>query len=78
MTKIRNIGKVSRQWLWEIEIYTLQDLQACGSVAAFKMVRARYPHVSVNLLWALEGAISDLDWRKIPPDRKADLQRQLR
>lgn len=78
MAKIRNIGKVSQLWLQEIEVYTLQDLQTCGTVMAFEMVRARHPKVSLNLLWALEGAILDVDWREVPDERKAILRRQLR
>ena len=78
MTKLRNIGKISRRWLQEVEIYTLQDLQAWGSVQVFEMVRGQHPEASLNLLWALEGALLDLDWRQIPEARKAELKRQLR
>ncbi|RZM81722.1 TfoX/Sxy family DNA transformation protein [Leptolyngbya iicbica] len=78
MTQIRNVGKVSRQWLAEIEIYSLHELQACVSVAAFEMIRQRHPKVSLNLLWALEGAILDVDWRALSAAQKSALRWQLR
>lgn len=77
MTKIRNIGKVSRQWLYEIGIYTLDDLQKSGAMPVFQLIRANHPRVSLNLLWALEGAILDIDWREIPESRKQELRQQL-
>ncbi|NEO87958.1 MAG: TfoX/Sxy family protein [Spirulina sp. SIO3F2] len=77
MTKLRNIGPVSRQWLYEIEIYTLADLQQCGSITAYEMIRSQHPKVSINLLWALEGAILDLDWRELSAEQKAMLRSQL-
>lgn len=76
--KIRNVGKVSRQWLYEIGIYTLDDLQRNGAMVAFQLIRANHPTVSLNLLWALEGAILDVDWRAIPESHKQALHQQLR
>lgn len=76
--KIRNIGKVSRQWLYEIGILTLDDLQKSGPITAFQLIRANHPQVSLNLLWALEGAILDIDWRDIPESRKQELRQLLR
>ena len=78
MSKMRNIGKVSQQWLYEIEIYSLPDLQTCGAARAFSLIRSRHPQASLNLLWALEGAILEVDWRTLSEDQKAELRRQIR
>jgi hypothetical protein len=29
---------------------------------------------TLNLLWALDAALLDIDWRTLPDDRKADLR----
>jgi len=70
---MRNIGKVSRRCLREIEIHTVVDLKACGSVAAYRMIKSMQPKATLNLLWALEGAILDIDWREISEVRKSEL-----
>jgi len=70
---MRGLGKVSTAWLVEAGIETPAQLEALGSVAAFLRVRAQRPRVSKNLLYALEGALLDLHWAKLP----ADLKRRL-
>lgn len=76
--KMRNIGKVSRRWLYEIGLHSLADLKKCGAMTAYQLIRHDHPQVSLNLLWALEGAILDVDWREIPEARKQELREQLR
>ncbi|WP_415887305.1 TfoX/Sxy family DNA transformation protein [Neptuniibacter sp. QD37_6] len=72
---MRNIGPVSRRWLSEIEIYTLADLEQVGPIATYKMIKAmRGGKVSLNLLWALVGALEDIDCRDLPPERKTELR----
>jgi DNA transformation protein and related proteins len=44
-------------------IHTPLDLQALGSVAAYVRVKRAQPSASLNLLWALEGALSGLHWQ---------------
>ncbi|MGB0388399.1 MAG: TfoX/Sxy family protein [Ardenticatenaceae bacterium] len=78
VSKIRNIGPVSRTWLHEVGIYSLEDLQACGSVATFRMIKSIRPQVSLNLLWALEGAIVDVDWRELPQAHKRLLREEVK
>jgi DNA transformation protein len=68
---MRNIGPVSRQWLAEIEIFTIDDLRQVGAVAAWVQIKARHPEkVTTNLLWSLLGAEHEMDWRTIPPEVK--------
>ena len=75
---MRNIGPVSRRWLAEIEIYTLNDLEKVGPVPAYKMISAiQGRKVSLNLLWALVGAIEDIDCRQLKPAQKTALLSQL-
>jgi DNA transformation protein and related proteins len=76
---LKNIGPKSRQWLAEIGIYTIKDLRNAGSVTTYKILKDRYPRkVSLNLLWGLEAAIRDMDWRELTETDKEELKRKLR
>jgi DNA transformation protein and related proteins len=76
---LRNLGPKSRQWLAEIGIYTIRDLRNAGSIATYKILKEIYPEtVSLNLLWGLEAAIRDVDWRELTETDKEELRKKLR
>jgi hypothetical protein len=71
--KIRNIGPKSMAWLRQTGVRSLADLQSVGSLAAFvRIMRAGF-RPSLNLLYALEGAILGCHWQEIPDARRAEL-----
>jgi DNA transformation protein len=75
--KLLNLGPVSRRMLKEIGVENRADLERIGSVAAFRAIekRARKP-ANVLLLYALEGALLDLRWDRLPDVVKQDLRRR--
>jgi DNA transformation protein len=76
---LKNLGPQSRQWLAEIGIYTIQDLRNAGSITTYRILKERYPkRVSLNLLWGLEAAIRDIDWRELTETDKQELKKKLR
>jgi DNA transformation protein len=77
LNQIRNLGPVSRQWLDDIGIHTIKDLRRVGSVSAYAMVRRNERRASLNLLWALEAAIRDIDWRELNSCDKEVLRTKL-
>jgi DNA transformation protein len=77
---MRNLGPVSRAWLAAVGIHGLDDLRAVGSVGAWRLVAERLRgtgegSASLLLLWALEGALLDVDWRDLPAGVKDALRR---
>jgi len=74
---MRNLGPVSSRWLAAAGIRTRADLQRLGPVLAYRLVKQRQPRASLNLLWALAGAIDDVDWRALSKARRKQLQDQL-
>jgi len=60
--KIRNIGPKSMAWLRQTGVRTLVDLQAVGALAAFVRIKRAGFRPSLNLLYALEGAILGCHW----------------
>jgi hypothetical protein len=76
---IRNIGPVSSQWLAGLGIYTLGDLKKAEAIPTYRILKERHPKkVSLNLLWSLEAAIREVDWRELSAADKASLKKALR
>ena len=72
-TKLRNIGPKSAAWLRQTGVRTQEDLVAVGSLAAFVRVKRAGFKPSLNLLYALEGAILGCHWQEIPEERRSEL-----
>ena len=76
--KLPNIGLKSAQWLESVGIRTDDDLEELGAVEAYRQVKAAFPgRVSLNLLWALQGALLDLPWNELSPEMKEKLRREV-
>ena len=71
--KLRNIGPKSMAWLRQTGIRTLDELKAMGALPAFVRIKRAGFRPSLNLLYALEGAILDCHWQEIPAERRAEL-----
>jgi hypothetical protein len=71
--KIRNIGPKSMAWLRQTGVRSLADLQAVGALAAYVRIKRAGFRPSLNLLYALEGAILGCHWQEIPDARRAEL-----
>lgn len=72
-----NLGPTSEKWLHEIGIHTQAELAEMGVVAAYCLVKARHEKASLNLLYALYGALHSLRWNELSPEVKAALQREV-
>jgi hypothetical protein len=78
LSELRNIGPRSAEWLMSVGIQTSEDLQEVGVVEAFVRVKEAYPdRVSLNLLYALQGGILDIEWHLLPERMKNELRRQV-
>ena len=78
LTSLRNIGLRSAQWLISVGILTAEDLYRVGVIESYLRVRDAYPdQVTLNLLYALQGAALDLPWNELPPEMIDELQRQV-
>ena len=75
--ELRNLGAVSSQWLRTVGIKTKGDLQKRGPLVAFRLVKQKHPRASLNLLWALAGALQDRDWRALPASERKRLLFEL-
>jgi hypothetical protein len=71
--KLRNIGPKSAAWLRQVGIRSQADLEAAGALAAYVKVKRAGFKPSLNLLYALEGAILGCHWQDIPEARRSEL-----
>lgn len=78
LSSLRNLGGRSEQWLNEIGVFTRSDLERIGSVEIFRVLKERGYPVSLNLVWGIEGALADIDWRDLSDELKAGLRRQIK
>lgn len=70
---LRGLGPRSAEMLDRAGIKTIAQLRKLGAVRAYARARMAAPDVSLNLLWALEGALSDRDWREVAETERASL-----
>lgn len=74
--KLRNIGPKSAAWLRQVGLRSREDLVAIGAVGAFVKVKRAGFKPSLNLLYALEGALLDCHWQDVSESRRSELVEQ--
>lgn len=73
-----NLGPVSREWLHRAGIRSAGEIRKLGAVEVYRRVkRVAGANPSLNLLYALEGAITDTPWSLVPQKRRDELRREL-
>jgi len=73
LSLLPNLGPKSQQMLATAGIKSLDQLRKLGSVAAYAQVKAKVPSASLNLLWALEGALCGLPWQVVAKEHRTSL-----
>ncbi len=75
---LRNLGEVTERWLIDVGIADVRALRRLGPLEAYRRLKTARPgEVTLVALWALAGALLDLDWRELPPDMKQQLKARL-
>ncbi len=75
--KIRNVGPKSAAWLRQVGVRTHEDLVRVGPIDAFLKVKRAGFRPSLNLLYAMAGALADCHWAELPDKRKQALIAEL-
>ena len=71
--RLKNVGPKSAAWLRQVGVRSMDDLAALGAVGAFIKVKRAGFKPSLNLLYALEGALIGCHWQQVPEDRRQQL-----
>jgi DNA transformation protein len=78
LTTLKNIGPASASQLRDVGIGTAVELRKIGAVDAYRRLKHAFPrHVSLLMLYALEGALRDCHWNRLPPGVKDRLKRAV-
>jgi DNA transformation protein len=68
-----NLGPKSAAILEKVGITTLAQLRQRGAAPAYVAAKRLSPKVSLNLLWALEGALSGITWQEVARQHRTSL-----
>ena len=73
IAELPNLGPKSQAALAVAGITTVAQLRRLGSVAAYVKAKQAGANVSLNLLWALEGALTGLPWQVVAREHRTSL-----
>ncbi|MDH2917365.1 MAG: TfoX/Sxy family protein [Gallionella sp.] len=65
ISDLPNFGPKSQQMLEQAGIKTVEQLRELGAVRAFVQIKRSGAASSLNLLWAMEGALSGRHWQMV-------------
>jgi DNA transformation protein len=71
--QLKGLGPRSRELLAKAGIHTVEQLRQLGSVEAYVRARRANEGVSLNLLWALESALTGEPWQQVARRHRTSL-----
>ena len=71
---MRNIGKEIEKKLNFIGIFSAEELIEVGSKDAFLRLKINHPNLCAVHLYALQGAIDDIEYNRLTDEIKDDLK----
>ncbi len=77
IAKLPNLGPASAQMLAMVDIHQESDLRRIGAVQAFNLVREAGLQPSLNLLYAMEGALTGVKWNELSMDKRLELDTEV-
>jgi DNA transformation protein len=77
LSGLKNIGRVTERWLNGIGVFSESDLRRLGAVKAYRLIRARESGATLNLVYALQGALMGMHWSRLPAQIKELLNREV-
>ena len=74
LASMMNIGREMAKKLDSVGIGSAEELIRSGAEQAFLQVKERYPNVGLGHLYALEGAVRNVEFNSLPEGRKKELK----
>jgi DNA transformation protein and related proteins len=75
---MKNIGEKSAGWMIEVGVDSPAALRRIGAVETYVRMKTAYPrHISLCALWALQGALLDIPYMKMPKELKDELKHDM-
>ncbi len=73
LASLPGLGPKSQAMLEGAGIRSVAQLRELGAVAAYVAVKRANGNPSLNLLWALEGALTGMPWQQVARERRTSL-----
>jgi len=73
VSQLLNLGPKSESWLNDVGIHSKHDLEQVGAVQAFLLLKGKGHKPSLNMLYAMAGALMGVRWDKLTGKKKAKL-----
>ena len=78
IASLKNLGPKSERRLTAVGISDIETLKRLGAANAYYRVATHFPNdTSLNLLWAIQGALMEIHWHDIPYELKRQLLDEL-
>jgi TfoX/Sxy family transcriptional regulator of competence genes len=77
ISRLRNLGPASARMLNAIGVHTEAELREIGAVNAYRLLMLRGYRPSMNLVWAIEGALTDTHWLELSDAVRARITAEL-
>lgn len=74
---LKNLGPKSQTWLNQIGVFTRADIERAGSIEIYRRLRQAQLPASLNLVYAIEAMLENIDWRELSAAAKAELKREI-
>ena len=73
ISDLKSLGPKSQEILARAGITTVEQLRQIGAVPAYAMAKCANGNVSLNLLWALESALTGEPWQDVARNHRTSL-----
>ena len=79
ISELKGLGEKSEACLREVEIETVEQLREIGAVQAYIRVKDNSTRLkpSLNLLYALVGALEDTNWQSVAKEQRGRLLMEI-
>ncbi len=74
LIELNNLDPVSTGWLNTIGVRTRDDLAELGAIEAYRILKNHGYPATLNLVYAIDGALRGRGWRNLPTTRKRELR----
>ncbi len=73
-----NLGPTTVRWLNAIGVRSRRDLERLGAIDAYRLLKGKGYNATLNLVYAIEGALTGRDWNRLPAALKTELRARAR
>lgn len=77
LSELRGLGPRSVEMLVGAGINTSAKLRKADLFKLYQKIKTQHPRTSLNLLYAMMGAVSNADWRDIAKERRSEVLMRL-